>query len=183
MGTVIALWLAWELSYVRQRRAAIDEVAGLGGGVWLAEDVADYVAFPPSIPIWRRLMGDISVAQLILPIDYLGRTENNERVTALFPETIRPERPPFEVMGKLSAEEVREIWRVVKDYCKKNNISEEMLGIEEAKNGDVEVELGEVRGPLDGGGTYLILQRKKGAWVVVNQGRWVSRAVERTYSR
>jgi hypothetical protein len=181
--TVFSVVLAWELNYVRQRRAAIAEIEGLGGGVWLAEDVAEEVAFPPSIPIWRRVMGDVAVAQLILPVDYLGRTENNERITALFPETIRPEKPPFGVSAKLSADEVREIWREVSVYCKENNIREDMIGIEVAKNGEVEVWLGEQRSPLDGGGTVLKLQRRDGSWVVVSAWPWMSRATQPTYTR
>ena len=173
---MFALWVAGERNYVRQRRAAMEEIGALGGGVWLAEDVADEVARLPTIPLWRRLMGDVAVAQLLLPPEYLGHTANHDRITALFPETVRPERPPFDVVGKLSPDDMREIWSVVRDYCQEHNIREPLLGIAAEREGEVEVDLGEQRGPLDGGGTILRLQRKDGEWKIVDRGVWISRS-------
>lgn len=171
---VLAPTLGLELNCIHKRLAAIAEIENLGGGIWLSEDVASEVAFPPSIPIWRRWMGDMAVAQLILPIDYLGHSENNKRIIALFPETVRPERPPFDVIGKLSADDLREIWTAAMDYCKKNDINEQLLGVEINKDGEVEVTFGEIRGPLDGGGTILDMRKRNGAWIVVTHGPWVS---------
>ncbi|HVU86461.1 MAG TPA: hypothetical protein VHD36_04025 [Pirellulales bacterium] len=172
--TLLAAGLVWELNYVTARREAIFEIETHGGGVWLADDLASEFAFPPSVPFWRSWMGDVAVAQLVLPVDYLGHTENNKRVTALFPETARRERPPFDVIGKLSAEDLREIWTAAIAYCKKNDIKEQLLGVEIDKKGEVEVTFGEIRGPLDGGGTILDMRKKNGTWTVVSRGSWVS---------
>lgn len=125
-------------------------------------------------------MGDVAVAQLILPVDYLGRNEDNRRVTALFPETVLPETPPFQVIGKISADDLREIWHVVRDYCKENNIREGILGVEMTKSGDIEVTLGEERGPLDGSGTILEMRTKNGCWIVVSRSHeyWTNSACQ-----
>jgi hypothetical protein len=171
---LFVLWLAWELSYVSQRRAAVAEIEMLGGGVFLAEDLASELASPPSIPVWRHWLGDMTVAQLVLPVEYLGSNENNQRVTALFPETVRPALPPFDVIGKISADELREIWTAATSYCRQNNIHDRLLGVEISKDREVEATFGEIRGPLDGGGTVLDMRKVKGAWIVVSRSPWLS---------
>lgn len=92
--TVFGIWLARETNIVRQRKAAIAEMARLGGGpVWVENLTAAQAAqwTTPEIPFWRRWLGDKPVVQLILPYEYTDDAETSERIVALFPETVLTE--------------------------------------------------------------------------------------------
>ena len=64
MMTVWAVWLGWELNYIRERQAVRDLVTKQGGTAMTCADVAEFAVRnevpykPASIPFWRRVLGD-----------------------------------------------------------------------------------------------------------------------------
>src|SRR5579863_2209083 len=61
--TVFAVWLSWELNYVRHRKACVAKVSAVGQVVSCATNQewakqSGTVHEPFRIPWWRRLMGD-----------------------------------------------------------------------------------------------------------------------------
>jgi hypothetical protein len=202
--TAFAVWLGWELKSIRDRKAMLEWINDNGFACTATEASPDLPPdkrlFDPSprrvtIPFWRRWLGDEAIAYIgigkkapdsatwktvarLFPEAYWWNEQALEWLpfSNLEEEVIPVEPIPFAVIGKIPVKDAREIWRVVKDYCKENNIKGETLSLEVIKNGDVEVTLGEERGPLDGGGIILEMRNTSGAWVVLSRSPWVSRA-------
>ena len=93
--TVFAMWLGWELRFIRERQAFLvwrervqaesRDHAVLTGP--LAIPLAVYV--PPEaakIPIWRRWLGDQPVDSFFLPPN--ATVADQQRAKALFPEAL-----------------------------------------------------------------------------------------------
>lgn len=78
--TVFAVWLGWELKFVRERKAFLD---------WTIEErhIIRFTHFDgpaPAVPFWRRWLGDAPVQSVMLPH---GSSEADLiRAQSLFPE-------------------------------------------------------------------------------------------------
>jgi hypothetical protein len=85
--TLVALWLAWEQHYVRERKATRMWVTNNGGA---AHSLTDWITpagtEPPevSIPFWRQWIGDEPLVSLQLSSQ--ATADDLERVRAIFPE-------------------------------------------------------------------------------------------------
>lgn len=88
--TVPALWLGWEVKFVRQRKAMLGLVLAERNGYVLQshliararEDGRKYN--PPTIPFVRRFLGDEAVETIIVS-DVAGQAQ---RAISLFPEAV-----------------------------------------------------------------------------------------------
>ena len=91
--TIVALWLGWDLAFIRERQEWLRDNPGLvltGGQaeVWRADGsvvrlIRPSAAREPFVPVWRRWLGDAPVA-IILDIEL---TDNQRATVArLFPE-------------------------------------------------------------------------------------------------
>ncbi len=78
---------------------------------------------------------------------------------------------PFQIIGHLNAAEIREICAIVAEHPNKVG---PILTIDVKSPKRVEIMTGENRGPLDGGGWFLELQKQNGTWTIVSDGFWVS---------
>jgi hypothetical protein len=77
--TLVAMWLAWELSFIRQRQ------------VWIRDHESWLVAGPrtvpeASIPWWRGLLGDEAVPSILVGVETPAEERNH--VQKLFPEAV-----------------------------------------------------------------------------------------------
>jgi hypothetical protein len=88
--TVFAVWLAWELKAVRDRRdflALIDAVDLAESkpmfSVFL-EDRPPLSATPGTIPFWRLWLGDKPIEKIHLPLNWSH--EQLEKTRSMFPE-------------------------------------------------------------------------------------------------
>ncbi len=85
LTTVVAAWLAWELAFIRGRQAWLRENAAIADPE--AGSFLTAVALPPatpSIPWWRRILGDGAVTTIIEPDEW---TDDDRAIVArLFPE-------------------------------------------------------------------------------------------------
>ena len=85
--TVFAVWLGWELKFIRDRKALRNWLAANGGGVTVQNPKGfdgDYYHEVVAIPFWRSWMGDEPIAYFDAPP--LSRAEI-ERLTKAFPES------------------------------------------------------------------------------------------------
>ena len=81
MVTVVAVWLGWELKFIRERQAWLRENASL-------VDVSD--ESDAHIPWWRKWLGDEPVPAIVFPPDWTD--EDCANVARLFPEAVRVDR-------------------------------------------------------------------------------------------
>ena len=94
--TVFAVWLGWELKFIRDRQAWLRENAVLVDPEMRPDDVfpgGSYVIMPPlrlppryeaSIPTWRKWLGDEAVPWIIEGEDWTDI--DRARAVRLFPE-------------------------------------------------------------------------------------------------
>ena len=93
MVTVVAVWLGWELTFVRERRTALEWLKKNGGFVVSVAETKNNQVPPPEpvneIPIWRRWLGDEAM-YFVVPPD--NATEDDlSRFQRLFPEAVWPD--------------------------------------------------------------------------------------------
>lgn len=95
VATLVCLWLGWELSVVRQRRALRQELAGNAAFNFVTADaMAVQVMVAPmggvpvaSVPRVRRWLGDEAIDQIWYLRHYEGFSESAlKRIEATFPE-------------------------------------------------------------------------------------------------
>src|SRR5579863_9161354 len=85
--TVFAVWLAWELAFVRARRAYL---ANLNYAQWHSDGQRMFNIAPPpagehaTIPFWRSLLGDKPIDFIVLPTGW--QPEDLKTGKALIPE-------------------------------------------------------------------------------------------------
>jgi hypothetical protein len=87
--TVFAIWLGWELSYIRERKDAIarlgePECLFIASTGELRNMNPGNEALIATIPIWRRWLGDEPMAQVCL--DAAQDSSLVEKLVELFPE-------------------------------------------------------------------------------------------------
>ncbi len=92
--TMFAVWLGWELNFVRQRLALRKQLAAGAGWVLTVTEYCGYsaCALPGrsvradvmKIPFWRRWMGDEPIAQM--GFDRGATAADRARARELFPE-------------------------------------------------------------------------------------------------
>lgn len=94
--TVLAAWLGWELRFIWDRQDYVQLCTERGRPCIMAADAGTsrYVnqAVPlPTIPIWRRVLGDEAVAYVGLPADETAEELRQFRLDCerLFPEAVR----------------------------------------------------------------------------------------------
>ena len=83
--TVLALWLGWELKFIRERqkmRQWLFDHDGAAGTAWDAGMAEDAV----KIPVWRRWLGDEPTA--LVALDDKSAAAHEGRARRLFPEAI-----------------------------------------------------------------------------------------------
>jgi hypothetical protein len=109
LTTLIAIWLAWELAFIREREAWLRENPGLAdpdravaliritGGTTNGTatlPVTNSPASPPReafIPRWRKWLGDAPVATIV---DADFTDDDRAHLTRLFPEAELVKQPP-----------------------------------------------------------------------------------------
>jgi hypothetical protein len=95
--TVFAVWLAWELNYIRARRAARSTFHGssTNGRVGISTRMWNQPAPPGAltkgfsdahIPFWRTWLGDEAITLVMIVTD--DAKPEYERMTYLFPEAV-----------------------------------------------------------------------------------------------
>jgi hypothetical protein len=84
--TLFALWLGWELNYVRERHATRKWIVDSGGVVILGTDQREIAPGIVRIPFWRRWLGDYAVGMVVLKSDATPR--EIEGAKAIFPEVL-----------------------------------------------------------------------------------------------
>ena len=89
--TVFAVWLGWELKYVRDRKAALDLLTQSGGTTVIYGTLSNPVSLPVPIPWWRRLLGDEGIPYLLFPATWTDEECNH--AIQLFPEARPYPRP------------------------------------------------------------------------------------------
>lgn len=83
--TVFAVWLGWELSFIKERKASIRLIRDKYGSVYTSSDLADRpVTDLVSIPFWRRMLGDEAVQMVRLTPAFSDNDLRN--VQRIFPE-------------------------------------------------------------------------------------------------
>lgn len=93
-----------------------------------------------------------------------------------------PQQQPAAGPGKLSLEgvEVRgdlpqeELLRLVAAALAHEEVDPPVISVTVADPDHAEVHTGEIRGPLDGAGATVILERRDGEWVVTEVAHWIS---------
>src|SRR5262245_43460203 len=89
--TAFSLWLGWQAKIVLDRREALDELRAAGCSTMFADEA--FLEEParwnrvelPSVPIWRRWLGDRPVAW----INCWGSDDSKRtRMKSLFPEVL-----------------------------------------------------------------------------------------------
>ena len=90
--TVFAVWLGWELHFVRERQAVVELAAECGGNAVtcaemeaLCEEQGATVYKPAVIPFWRHWLGDAAVEAFRVPSD--APKQLLDRVAQAFPES------------------------------------------------------------------------------------------------
>lgn len=100
--TVFAVWLGWELKYIRERKAFLLRVQAQGSQTVYADDplwkgtTTSVAIRVPRIPFWRRWLGDRPVAipgwpfQETMSADFDEQKMKalNDEILRLFPEAI-----------------------------------------------------------------------------------------------
>jgi hypothetical protein len=87
--TVFALWLGWELKFIRDRKAMQTWLKENGGSVMSVDEGYQIAGHwgggfvPPSIPWWRRMLGDEPIPSVGLPRE---EPKYKDRCSLLFPE-------------------------------------------------------------------------------------------------
>lgn len=82
------------------------------------------------------------------------------------------QEPSLYVIGNLPPAEIAAIRHVVETT---NQLREKrLLSIRVISPDEVEVETGEIRGPLDGGGQTATLKKANGVWTITGVGYWMS---------
>jgi hypothetical protein len=86
--TAFAVWLAWELNFIRARKNILESVYE---GRWYADSPGRIFrpAVPPKaewarIPFWRRVLGDTPIDFVVLGVGHTP--EDAKRVRELIPE-------------------------------------------------------------------------------------------------
>lgn len=78
--TLVAVWLSWQIGFIRERQ------------VWLAKNSALVNQNPTrqaTIPVWRRMLGDVAVAEISFPLGF--DAAEVVRIKRWFPEaTVAP---------------------------------------------------------------------------------------------
>lgn len=80
--TLFAVWLGWELKFIRDRDDAKARADADGG--WI-EPAAAIGGMSPDIPLWRRYLGDEAIYLIEMPPDAMESEWS--RVRRLFPES------------------------------------------------------------------------------------------------
>ena len=83
-------------------------------------------------------------------------------------------RWPFSVHGQLAESDIKQIVALVHGLP---NLDHRIVRIEAKTSRSVFVHTGEQRGPLDGGGNIVTLEKRNGTWTVIGDWResiWVS---------
>lgn len=75
----------------------------------------------------------------------------------------------YVILGRLTEEDIEALEPMVRELT-----TEPVLRIKRSRLGDVEVTTGHVRGPLDGGGSSFIFEKRDGKWELTAEGGWVS---------
>jgi hypothetical protein len=83
--TVFAMWLAWELNFIRERQAWLRLARDNRVVAKTASDWTGTVPASAQIPIWRRLLGDESIVAIRLLVG--SPDEELQQVRRLFPES------------------------------------------------------------------------------------------------
>jgi hypothetical protein len=103
--TALCSWLAWQVKFVRDRKAMLESIAASGGSFGNVDPSDPFVDLFPSPPIeqsphappisWiRQQLGDVGVGVIELPPASTGL--DRSAVARLFPEAdISENRPPF----------------------------------------------------------------------------------------
>jgi hypothetical protein len=85
--TAFALWLGWELQFIRQRRAARQDFLHRGGMCDVNAGLFRYWTMPEkTIPFWRRWMGDKVTNNFVVSQDSHLTKEEIKNIERLFPE-------------------------------------------------------------------------------------------------
>ncbi|MBI2825762.1 MAG: hypothetical protein HYX69_13840 [Planctomycetia bacterium] len=89
--TLAAVWLGWELKFIRDRKAMYAFVKDRGGSVRARRDCPPYgvhqwtIETPPErIPRWRRWLGDETVCFVVWPSS--AQESDIQKAKAMFPE-------------------------------------------------------------------------------------------------
>ena len=83
--TIFAVWLGWELSYIRERQAWIRENTSVVI-IYAVRFPSDPTWRGAHIPWWRRWMGDEAVVDFIFPEQW--KHEKIDQALHLFPEVM-----------------------------------------------------------------------------------------------
>jgi hypothetical protein len=84
--TLFALWLGWELRFIRERHAVHKWVVDSGGVIILGTDQREIARGIVQIPFWRRWLGDFAVGMVVLKSD--ATPADIERAKAAYPEVL-----------------------------------------------------------------------------------------------
>jgi hypothetical protein len=101
--TVVACWLAWELKFVRERKAMLASVLASGNGyttcsqLMASSDEHGFAYNPATVPFWRRWLGDQAVESIVVPDAH----KPLEKALTLFPEAIIVQRVSESSSGEL----------------------------------------------------------------------------------
>jgi hypothetical protein len=81
LTTLVAIWLAWELSFIRERQAWLRDNPAFVHRMEAGEETA----LPePHISWWRRCLGDEAVQLIVCPAGW--SESERDRVQTMFPE-------------------------------------------------------------------------------------------------
>ncbi len=83
--TVFAVWLGWEMAFIRERQEWVRLAKDRRMIVKTVAESTKPIPSAAQIPIWRRLLGDQPIVAIRLPSD--SSDEDLQQVRALFPET------------------------------------------------------------------------------------------------
>jgi hypothetical protein len=80
--TLFAIWLGWELKYIRDRKEA--KIWLLENGGYCVPEHLDRHIFGSSISFWRNLLGDAAIEEVVFGRD--TPSSEQSRFAQLFPE-------------------------------------------------------------------------------------------------
>ena len=90
--TIFAVWLGWELSFIRQRKQYIEWVVTNGGFVSSPEEMqrSSNPSRPNAarIPFWRSWLGDHPIGGIAIPDLDISENDKMKAADRLFPEAL-----------------------------------------------------------------------------------------------